>query len=222
VLYDPPEKVQGTGHRIFTTLDALISNAQQEVLIENAYFVPRDHGVELVSALHARGVKVRVLTNSLASNDVVPVHSGYQKYRDDLLENGVEIYELRPDSTMERLRWSGLTSLKSRAGLHAKAMVVDRRYVVVGSYNLDPRSADINTELALLVDSPAFAELVAEFFDDGVKPENSYRVTLEQGRLRWTTSDGGTVRVYTKEPETSWWRRVKADALGYLPIHSML
>ena len=116
----------------------------------------------------------------------------------------------------------GVAVMKSRAGLHAKAMVVDRRYVVVGSYNLDPRSADINTELALLVDSPAFAEMVAEFFDDGVKPENSYRVTLEEGRLRWTTSDDGTVRVYTKEPETSWWQRFKADALGLLPIHSML
>jgi putative cardiolipin synthase len=162
-----------------------------------------------------------VLTNSLASNDVIAVHSGYQKYRDDLLENGVEMYELRPDSAMAQLRWSGL-SWKSRAGLHAKAMVVDRRYVVVGSYNLDPRSADINTELALLVDSPAFAEMVAEFFDDGIKPENSYRVTLERGRLRWTTSDSGTVRVYTKEPETSWWTRFKADALGILPIHSML
>ncbi len=222
VLYDPPEKAEEkASHNIFSQLDSLVSNGQKEVLIENAYFVPRDHGVELVAALHARGVKVRVLTNSLASNDVLAVHSGYQKYRDDLLENGVEIYELRPDSTMQRLRWSGLTS-SSRAGLHAKAMVVDRRYVVVGSYNLDPRSADINTELALLVDSPAFAELVAEFFDDGVKPENSYRVTLEGGRLRWTTSDDGTVRVYTEEPETSWWTRFKADALGLLPIHSML
>jgi putative cardiolipin synthase len=221
VLYDPPEKAQETSDRIFSALDALVSNAHKEVLIENAYFVPRDHGVELTAALQARGARVRVLTNSLASNDVLAVHSGYQKYRDDLLENGVEIYELRPDSTMEQLRWSGV-SWKSRAGLHAKAMVVDRRYVVVGSYNLDPRSADINTELALLVDSPAFAEMVAGFFDDGVKPENSYRVTLERGRLRWTTSDGGTVRVYTKEPESSWWMRFKADSLGLLPIHSML
>jgi putative cardiolipin synthase len=222
VLYDPPEKAEDkASHNIFSTLDALVSNAQQEVLIENAYFVPRDHGVEVTAALHARGVRVRVLTNSLASNDVLAVHSGYQKYRDDLLENGVEMYELRPDATMQQLRWSGL-SWTSRAGLHAKAMVVDRRYVVVGSYNLDPRSADINTELALLVDSPAFAEMVAEFFEDGVKPENSYRVTLERGRLRWTTSDGGTVRVYTTEPETTWWMRFKADALGILPIHSIL
>jgi cardiolipin synthase C len=222
VLYDPPEKAEDpTSHRIFTVLDTLVSNAQSEVLIENAYFVPRDHGVEIVAALQARGVKVRVLTNSLASNDVVAVHSGYQKYRDDLLENGVELYELRPDSTMEQLRWAPL-SWKSRAGLHAKAMVVDRRYVVVGSYNLDPRSADINTELALLVDSPTFAEMVAAFFDEGVKPANSYRVTLDRGRLRWTTSDGETVRVYEEEPETTWWQRFTADALGILPIHSML
>jgi putative cardiolipin synthase len=162
-----------------------------------------------------------VLTNSLASNDVLAVHSGYQKYLDDMLESGVEIYEVRPDSSMQQLTWSASPS-KLHAGLHAKAMVVDRRYVVVGSYNLDPRSADINTELALLVDSPAFAELVAEFFADGVRPENSYRVTLERGRLTWTTSDDGTVRVYTHEPETSWWKRFKSDALGLLPIHSIL
>jgi putative cardiolipin synthase len=222
ILYDPPEKVQDkTSRRIFDALDALVSNAQSEVLIENAYFVPRDHGVELVAALHARGAKVRVLTNSLASNDVVAVHSGYKKYRDDLIENGAEIYELRPDFSMEQLRWLPLSS-KSRAGLHSKAMVVDRRYVVIGSYNLDPRSADINTELALLVDSPEFAELVAEFLDDGVTPENSYRVTLEGGRPRWTTSDNGTVRVYTKEPQTSWWKRFTANAIGLLPIHGML
>jgi putative cardiolipin synthase len=209
VLYDPPEKALTPSHGIFGALDALVTNARQEVLIENAYFVPRSHGVELVAALRARGAKVRVLTNSLASNDVVGVHSGYRKYRDDLIENGAEIYELRPDFSMEQLRWSPF-STKSRAGLHSKAMVVDRRYVVIGSYNLDPRSADINTELALLIDSPTFAEMVTEFFDDGVKPENSYRVTLDGERLRWTTSDNGTVRVYTKEPQTTWWKRFMA------------
>jgi putative cardiolipin synthase len=222
VLHDDPEKARDpTSHRIFSELDTLISGAQKEVLIENAYFVPRDHGVELVSDLQRRGVKVRVLTNSLASNDLLAVHSGYQKYRDDMLRNGVEIYELRPDANPEELRWTARAE-ESHAGLHAKAMAVDRRYVVVGSYNLDPRSADINTELALLVDSPAFAEMVAEHFDEGIKPENSYRVTLEQGRVRWTTDDDGKTRVYTREPETSWWQRFKADLLGILPIHSML
>jgi putative cardiolipin synthase len=105
--------------------------------------------------------------NSLASNDVVAVHSGYKKYRDDLLEEGVDIYELRPDSTMKQ-RWS-LLSTESRSGLHTKTMVVDRRHVVIGSYNLDPRSADINTELALLIDSPEFGARVGEFLDDGVR-----------------------------------------------------
>ena len=222
VLYDDPEKARDpSSHRIFSELVMLISNAQQEVLIENAYFVPRDPGVELVAALHARGVRVRVLTNSLASNDLLVVHSGYQKYRDDMIKNGVEIYEVRPDATMEQLRWSSVSE-ESHAGLHTKAMVVDRRYVVIGSYNLDPRSADINTELALLIDSPGFAEKVTEVFDEGAKPENSYRVTLEGRKLKWTTSDGGKVRVYTEEPETSWWQRFKADAMGLLPIHSML
>ncbi|MFI5318052.1 MAG: phospholipase D family protein [Myxococcota bacterium] len=217
VLYDPPEKIHDpTSRRIFDELDALVAGAKSEVLIENAYFVPREHGVELSATLHARGVTLRVLTNSLASNDVLAVHSGYEKYRDDLLENGAEIYELRPDSSMTKLRASPV-STKSRAALHSKAMVVDRRYVVIGSYNLDPRSADINTELALLVDSPVFAGKVAAFFDEGVTPENSYRVTLERGRLRWTTNDGGTARVYTKEPETGWTRRFVADALRILP-----
>jgi putative cardiolipin synthase len=221
VLYDSPDKVSKNSHEIFDELDALVAHAEKEVLIENAYFVPREHGVELTAALHARGARLRVLTNSLASNDVLAVHSGYEKYRDGLLENGAELFELRPDSTIQQLRWSPL-STKSRAALHAKAMVVDRRYVVIGSYNLDPRSADLNTELALLVDSPPFAEKVAEFFEEGVKPENSYRVTLEDGRLRWTTRDGESVRVYTKEPETGWPRRFISDALGILPIHSLL
>jgi cardiolipin synthase C len=115
-----------------------------------------------------------------------------------------------------------LPTFKSHVGLHAKAMVVDRRYVVVGSYNLDPRSADLNTELGLLVGSAAFAEMVAEFFDDGIQAENIYRVKLDGGRLTWTTTDTGTVRVCTNAPETSGWRRFKSDVLGLLPIHWML
>ena len=100
-------------------------------------------------------------------------------------------------------------------------MVVDRKHVLIGSCNLDPRSADINSELALLADSPRSAKGRA-FFDDGISPENSYRVTLEDGRSPMDHQRRRDGPVYTKEPETSWWRRVKADALGLLPIHSML
>ncbi len=221
VLYDDPAKAEDRDVKgIVGELAALTSNARREVLIENAYFVPRDPMVRIIAALTARGVRVRVLTNSMASNDVAAVVSGYKKYRDDLLEAGAEIYELRPDSAMKQ-QWS-LLSTKSRSGLHTKAMVVDREHVVIGSYNLDPRSADINSELALLADSPAFGERVGAFLDEGVTPEHSFRVTLEYGHLRWTTETGGKQVVYTKEPETGWWQRFVVGLIGMLPIHSQL
>jgi len=221
VLYDDPAKAEDKDVRgIVGELAALASNAQREVLIENAYFVPRDPMVKIIAALTARGVRVRVLTNSMASNDVAAVVSGYKKYRRELLEAGAEIYELRPDSSMKQ-QWS-LLSTKSRSGLHTKAMVVDREHVVIGSYNLDPRSADINSEVALLVDSRAFGERVGAFLDEGVTPEQSFRVTLEDGDLRWTTETGGKQVVYTKEPETDWWQRFVVGLIGLLPIHSQL
>lgn len=221
VLYDDPAKAEDTDVRgIVGELAALASNAEREVLIENSYFVPREPMVRIIAALTARGVRVRILTNSMASNDVAAVVAGYKKYRTRLLEAGAEIYELRPDSVM-RQQWS-LLSTKSRSGLHTKAMVVDRRHVVIGSYNLDPRSADINSELALLADSPAFGARVGAFFDEGVSPEQSFRVTLVNGSPRWTTVVGGREVVYTTDPETSWWQRFVVGAIGLLPIHSQL
>lgn len=221
VVYDDPAKVEDENIKAFVgTLSALVAEAQREVLIENAYFVPRDTMVQAVAALTARGVRVRVLTNSMASNDVAAVVSGYKKYRKDLLAAGAEIYELRPDSSMKQ-QWS-LLSTKSRSGLHTKAMVIDRRHVLIGSCNLDPRSADINSELALLADSPAFGALVGTFFDEGVSPGESFRVTLENGNLRWTTEIGGKQVVYTTDPETTWWQRFVVGVIGLLPIHSQL
>jgi len=221
VLYDHPSKAEDkTVKGIYHELATLISGAREEVLIENAYFVPSPRGVDASAALTQRGVKIRVLTNSLASNDVAAVHSGYKKYRQDLIENGVEIYELRPDSTVKQ-RWSALSG-QSEAGLHTKAMVVDRERVVIGSYNLDPRSANINTECALLVTSPELGQVVAEYMDVGVRPENSYHVTVDDGKLRWVTADDGKEVSYSKEPETSWWKRFMVGFMGILPIHSQL
>jgi len=221
VVYDDPAKAEDDSVKAFVDkIRALTSTAEREVLIENAYFVPRDTMVQAVAALTARGVRVRVLTNSLASNDVAAVASGYKKYRKALLEVGAEIYELRPDSTMKQ-QWS-LLSRKSRSGLHTKAMVIDRKHVLIGSCNLDPRSADINSELALLADSPAFGERVGAFFDEGVSPGESFRVTLQDGDLRWTTEVDGKPVVYTKDPETGWWQRFVVGFIGLLPIHSQL
>ena len=221
VLYDDPAKAGDASVRgIAGELDALGSSARSDILIENAYFVPRDRLVEVLSDAVARGVRVRVLTNSLASNDVLAVHAGYRRSREALLRNGVEIHELRPDSAMKE-HWSVL-STESRAGLHAKTLVVDGRWSVIGSYNLDPRSADIDTEVALLVDSPAFAARLAAFLDTGADPVNSYRLYLEDGAVRWRGEGAGGDDVYEKEPETGWWRRFLVGVIGLLPIRSQL
>jgi cardiolipin synthase C len=221
IVYDDPSKATDKRVKgVVGEMRALALGAEREILIENAYFVPRDGMVEVFEKLRARGVRIRVLTNSLISNDVAVVHSGYRKYREDLLELGVEIYELRPDSEMKR-RWS-VVSTRSRAGLHTKAMVIDRRHVVVGSFNLDPRSADINTEAVLLVDSETFGERVAAYLDEGVQPGNSYRVTLEDGDLRWTTSDGEDEIVFEHEPQTGRWQRFVVRLVSWLPIQSQL
>jgi putative cardiolipin synthase len=222
VLFDDPSKAEDKSVRgIAEQVIALIEGADREVLIENAYFVPRERSVEIVSSLTERGVRARVLTNSLASNDVVAVHSGYKKLRKELVEAGLELYELRPDSRMKE-RWS-LLSWRSRSGLHTKAMVVDREVAMIGSYNFDPRSANINSECALLVESPVFAERVAEYLDEGVRPENAYRVTLEDGDLVWTAAvEGEEPLVFRHEPETSWWQRFTVGLMGLLPLQSQL
>ena len=161
-----------------------------------------------------------MLTNSLAANDVLAAHAGYSKTRRELIENGVEVYELRPDAGTVKQRND---STDSKTGLHAKALVFDRESVFIGSYNLDPRSANINTEAGLYVESPELAEQVAAFMEEGVQPENSYRVLLDdQGDLVWVTEiDGEEVR-YDDEPETTFGQRFMSDFISILPVDEHL
>jgi cardiolipin synthase C len=197
-----------------------LKTVQHELLIESAYFVTRNRGTEIAKQLNARGVHMRVLTNSLVSNDVLAAFAHYSTNRSKLIENGVELYELRPDAGA--VRKPGEQSMipgKSKAGLHTKAMVFDREAVFIGSFNLDPRSADINTEAGLYVESPALAEQVAAYMDDGVKLENSYRVMLdEDGGLIWVTETNGQEVGYDKDPESSFWQRFKAGFIKLLPV----
>jgi putative cardiolipin synthase len=130
------------------------------------------------------------------------------------------VYEYRPDSTISKTRaWRG----ESKAALHTKAIVFDRESVFIGSFNLDPRSADINTEAGLYVESPELAEQVAAYMDEGVEPQNSYRVLLdEHGDLYWVTEvDGAEVR-YDKEPETTFGQRFKSGLFKLLPVEQHL
>jgi putative cardiolipin synthase len=222
IVWDDPAAIEEgiTQGAMIKALFRKFETLQSELLIESAYFVAGDKGVEAVKQLNERGVRVRVLTNSLASNDVVAAHAGHAKYRDKLIEAGVELYEYRPDSRVSKTRsYRG----ESKAALHTKAIVFDRESVFIGSFNLDPRSGSINTEAGLYVESPELAEQVAAYMDEGVRPENSYRVRLdESGDLYWVTEiDGNEVRYY-KEPETSFGQRFMSGFIMILPVEHQL
>jgi putative cardiolipin synthase len=197
-----------------------VDTLQKVLLIESAYFVGRDRSVEVARQLIDRGVHIRVLTNSLASNDVVAAHAGHAKRRKQLVGNGMELYEYRPDSLVSKTRaYRG----RSKAALHTKAMVFDQESVFIGSFNLDPRSADINTEAGLYVESPELAAQVAAFMDEGVRPENSYRVLIdEDGDLYWITEDNGVEVRYESDPETTFGQRFMSGFIRLLPVEQQL
>ncbi len=224
IIADDPESV-ARGEESDDVVEFIrwrVAQLKEELLIELPYFVLPAGAQATVKALHERNVRVRVLTNSLASNDVLPAQAGYAKTRKRLLENGMELYELRPDTDAFRPGWSILSG-RSRAALHTKAMVFDREAVFIGSFNLDPRSAWINTEAGLYIESPELTERLVAYMATGVVPANSYHVLLDpNGEVVWeTVTDGQTVR-YQDEPDTSFRRRFVTDLLKMLPIESQL
>jgi cardiolipin synthase C len=223
VVADDPGTLDAGGSLVVrSTLVDWLQSTQRELLIESAYFVMRAPSVAGLSAAVDRGVRIRVLTNSLASNDVAAAHAGHEEFRPSLLRAGVELYELRPDASRVRQEWT-VTGGRSIAALHTKAIVVDRESTFVGSFNLDPRSGTLNTEVGLIIDSPELAGQVAAFMDQGVQPDNAYRVTLDpEGRVRWTTIVDGKWRTFDREPETSVWKRLAADIVRLLPLESQL
>lgn len=224
IIADDPEAV-GRGVEADVVVSFIrdrVTRLREELLAEAPYFVLPARAQGIVKALHDRNVRVRVLTNSLASNDQLAAHSGYAKTRRRLLENGLELYELRPDTDAFRPGWS-LVSHKSRAALHTKAMVFDREAVFIGSFNLDPRSAVINTEAGLYIESAELAERLTAYMATGVAPANSYRVRLDpNGRIVWETMRAGEIVRYRDEPETGFRRRLVADLVKLLPIDSQL
>jgi len=221
VVWDDPASIDDPSlRRMRGQLVNRLERLEKELLIESAYFIPLGPGVELLKGLVGKGVRIRVLTNSLASNDVLPAFAGYSKVRDRLVSSGVELYEVRPQTGPFPQE---IVSTGSRAGLHTKAMVFDRKDVFVGSFNLDPRSSLINTEAGLYVESPELAAMVAQYMDEGVKPDRSYRVLLDAGgRMYWVTEDGGKPLRYDVDPLSTFWQRFNAGFIRLLPIEGQL
>ncbi|MEN8180327.1 MAG: phospholipase D-like domain-containing protein, partial [Pseudomonadota bacterium] len=199
--------------------------ADSEVLIESAYLVLGDAGASLLKELTGRGVRVRALTNSLASNDLTTNHSAYARRRQQMLESGIELYELRPDavSCRQLIGAPSRCDEDSLFGLHAKSIVFDRSSVFVGSFNLNLRSVYLNSELGLIIESPQLASRIAADIEQNLRIENSWRVVLdERGNPAWIGQENGEEVRYSHEPATGFWRRLKSGLLSILPIEKYL
>jgi putative cardiolipin synthase len=223
VVTDSPKKLKtARGIEEYQELAQVLvehaNNALDELFIITPYFVPRKRGSEFLMSLAENGVRVRVLTNSLASTNHVPVHSGYARHRKRLLEAGVELYELKHGS-IDVL--DDGTEVEFRATLHTKAIIFDRTTLFIGSLNLDPRSIDINTEMGLFLGSPSIARRFAEAVEEDL-PATTYRVALTDGKLRWHFENDGESVVLTKEPQTGIWRRFASGFYRILPIEGQL
>jgi putative cardiolipin synthase len=192
----------------------IVAQAQREVLVVNAYIIPGERMMEIVRNATERGVRVRMLTNSLASNDVPAVTAKYKKYRRPFLEAGAELYEFRAHPEIQQGIVDTDPVTARFAGLHTKTAVVDRRFVYIGSLNLDPRSIQLNTEMGMIVDSPGLAAEVAAIAERDMDPANSWRVHLDEtGELYWESTDG----IVKKQPAQNSWQRFQLWVFGIVP-----
>lgn len=218
VLADNPDKlinkIDEAHMQLAKDLRGVVRRAETEIIFISPYYVPGDRGVQLIRDLVAKGVRVVILTNSLASNNHVPVHSAYARYRRDVVKAGAELYEMRANAAREL---EGDEKGPEVLTLHTKAFLIDRRYLFVGSLNLDPRSIEINAEMGLLID----CEPMVRTFTDRAEERLSavtYRVLVnDKGKLEWHTRIDKQEVIETKEPLTGWWLRFKAWFMKIAP-----
>jgi len=230
VVVDHPDKISSSRDaselHLMTQLAPYFEGIEKELIIISPYFVPGYEGVQFFKSLTDKGVRVKILTNSLSSNDVAIVHAGYAKYREDLLRNGVELYEMNKKLTRAQRKEKKGVGGSSKASLHAKVFVLDRKQVFIGSLNLDPRSFYENSEIGLVVDSIEIAEGMAENFDRDIK-QHTFTLELKKDEdgyeeLLWHGYENGELVTFDVDPYTGFWRRFGVGFMGILPIESQL
>lgn len=218
---DPAKGLDRDRHKppIFDRMQDALKTPEKSVYLVSPYFVPTKSGVRALDQLVKDGVDVTVLTNSLQATDVAAVHSGYVKYRKPLLKAGVKLYELQPNHAVPTTKDRGLTG-SSATSLHAKTFIVDEKRVFIGSFNLDPRSARLNTEMGVVLESPKIAGEMQRTLVN-TTPKYAYQVTLDKyNKLHWY--DPTTQKTYSTEPEAKFWKRVTSKILSILPIEGLL
>ncbi|WP_343225891.1 phospholipase D family protein [Noviluteimonas lactosilytica] len=221
VVADPPMKWASDDRSgwLISRLTSKISAARDEALVISPYFVPGEDGASMLATLRHRGARVGIVTNSLAATDVYAVHSGYAAYRSRLVRLGVDLHELRA-SSHER---TAPTFIGTRASLHTKAFVLDGERGFVGSFNVDPRSKTLNTEMGVLFDDPVLASQLRDEYLRLSGPDFSYRVYQDkQGELRWIDGTQRAPVELDSEPDAGFWRRALVRVSGWLPIESQL
>jgi len=224
LVYDSPDKgiksKDGPEIAITMPLGEALKSAKENVIIVSPYFVPRKRGIEFLSDMQARGINVTVVTNSLAANNQLTVHGGYSPSRKPLLRSGVRIYEVRADADVagsEIIAASG-----AKATLHTKSFLVDGKRLFIGSFNFDPRSANLNTESGVIIESEQMGSHFEEAFANSIEAQ-AYEVFLnEDGKVRWRGFEDGQEVIYKKEPQSTWGQRFFAGFMRFIPVRSQL
>jgi putative cardiolipin synthase len=186
-----------------------LRGAQHSVLIQSPYLILPEGGLELFAELHERGVSIRVSTNSLASTDNMPAFSGYFKQRPGLLKAGIELYEFKPHPQIQATlleRYPRLADQNPIFALHAKSMVIDSKQIFIGTFNLDPRSANLNTEVGVLIESQVLGRQLTESIERDIRPENSWRTTPD----------------FNPDGEVSYYKRLKLQLINLFSIDPIL
>ncbi len=230
LVYDQPDKIRQdatqTDYHLAPQLKPYFEQATGELIILSPYFVPGKSGTAFLTQLAERGVNVRILTNSLASNDVGIVHSGYAKYRKALLRAGVQLYEMNKTLASEQRTDKKAAGGSSKASLHAKSFIFDRRQVFIGSLNLDPRAVVHNTEIGVVIQSSEIGNQMATAIDANIEA-TAFRLELVENangseKILWHGWSDGEKKVFDVDPHTSFWQRLGVGLMRLLPIESQL
>jgi putative cardiolipin synthase len=216
-------------HACHPQLGKILDSAKHDLTLISPYFVPPDDAMDWLTGMQKRGVQVRILTNSYGATDVTAVHAGYAPKREALLRAGVILYELKPSAYAElaKKKYRSGPGGSSRASLHAKTYMVDRHQLFIGSLNLDPRSAQLNTEMGIVVDSAPLCEMLGKVIDAALL-DVAYQVVLEtdpatgKEQMVWVTQEDGVLRTYRSEPDMNAWDHFKQGVLRMLPVESQL